>query len=216
MRVMLMRHAPTEPSAERFVRGWSEVGLCAAGRRTAARAGTALRTRGLIPSVIIASDKSRSFETAHIANRAGGFDAPIEMSAAFRDRGLGEWEGRLRCEFDDALAANGGYDWTPRGAESLDVFKARLDRAWSGIVKRPEPVILIVTHLGCLYWLLMRFAVISDSADVATCEGFRPCGIAVFDVARGHDARLVELFAAGALSPQKNTLGSPLAPRRLD
>lgn len=201
MRVMLMRHAPTEPSAERFVRGWSEVGLCAAGRRTAARAGTALRARGLVPSVIIASDKTRSFETAHIANRAGGLDASIELSAEFRDRGLGEWEGRLRSEFDDALAANGGYDWTPRGAESLEAFKARLDRAWSGILKRPEPVILIVTHLGCLYWLLMRLAVISDGAEVPTCEGFRPCGLTVFDVVKDRDVRLVELFAAGALLP---------------
>ena len=100
MRVLFVRHGETDWNKEARLQGQLDVPLNDAGRKEAASAGREIRHRldGEEQQQrvhIISSDSLRALETATIIGKELGGSCTPEKTALLRERGLGEFEGRL-------------------------------------------------------------------------------------------------------------------------
>ena len=141
--IVLDRHGESAWNAESRLQGQADAPLSDLGRDQALGLRAALRD--LPPMAVVASDLSRARDTAALAGHA---DA--EPDARWRERGLGEWEGRLEGDIDrDALRAFRRTDVPPAGGELWPDFQARVGAALDDLAGRGGAW-LVFTHGGCV------------------------------------------------------------------
>ena len=144
--VLLLRHGQTDANATGVLQGHQPTPLNARGLLQAQR--LAGRVARHVPKVtaLVSSDLRRAAQTAGPISDACGL--AVSYDRAWRERGFGEFEGRLVGERDIWRAAHGEAD--PPGAESLPDFRARVRRALETLPDQfPEHrCVAVVTHGG--------------------------------------------------------------------
>jgi broad specificity phosphatase PhoE len=127
MRMLLLRHAETEWNRDRRFQGWRDSALTPTGREQAQSAARLLAATPV--AAVWSSPLGRARETA--AAIAGPHALPVREAEAFKEMGLGAWEGLTRDEvearFPDELRA---WAETPHlaawpGVEPLAAVRAR-------------------------------------------------------------------------------------------
>ncbi|HVA61518.1 MAG TPA: histidine phosphatase family protein [Mycobacteriales bacterium] len=141
-----VRHGQSEWNAEGRVQGQtSHVPLTELGHHQARTASRTLAHSGAL--AVISSDLARAVQTAvPIATRLG---APLQTTAALRERGLGTFEGRRSAEVwtSPAQPQWSDPDWRPPGGESTrDVYRRVACFLTALAARPPGPVVVIVTH----------------------------------------------------------------------
>ena len=102
-RILLVRHGETDWNREGRLQGWGPTPLNDRGREQARRVGEALATEYDIDR-IVASDSFRTRETTeHI--RDAGIEPEPTFDPAWRERGLGVYQGFTRAELNDRFPA---------------------------------------------------------------------------------------------------------------
>ena len=153
-----------------------EYGLHATGREQARAAGDAFRDIvGERPVAILASDFSRTFETAKEV--AAAVNADVEAEPALRERDFGDFELGPNTAYDKVWARD-AVDATHTDNQ-VEAASAVLARA-AGAVQRVEGAreghaVLLVSHGDCLQILQTAFAGVDVSAHrslphLETCE----------------------------------------------
>ena len=137
----------------------SDYGLHAKGRAQAAAVTAPLRTlAGGRDVVVLASDFSRTLETAEIA--AGPLGCDIVATPALRERDFGDYEAGPNTAYDavweeDAVAAS----HASRGVEPVLSVLARAAAAVKAVDEKCEDsLVLLVSHGDCLQILQTAFA----------------------------------------------------------
>jgi broad specificity phosphatase PhoE len=151
--VVFVRHAQTSWSGRRYC-GRSDPPLDAAGRRAAAALAAALAPT-LGPDVLIVSSPARrAHQTAAAIATTARIDH-IEIDERWCEADFGTAEGHtfdelvtLEPGLADALARGDSHvDWP--GGESAEGFAARIEAAWTALVARARPAV-VVSHAGAL------------------------------------------------------------------
>ena len=154
-----------------------EYGLHATGREQASAAGEAFKAIVQArPVTILASDFSRTFETAKYVAAAVGAD--VEAEPALRERDFGDFELGPNTAYDKVWARD-AVDATHTDNQ-VEAAAAVLARA-AGAVRRVEEsareghAVLLVSHGDCLQILQTAFAGVDVSAHrslphLETCE----------------------------------------------
>ncbi|MCS6710821.1 histidine phosphatase family protein [Brachybacterium sp. EF45031] len=94
--LILARHGQTDHNVARRLQGQIDIPLNARGREQAVALGRSLAAAP--PDLIITSPLGRAQETAQAVGDATG--APVQVDAAFLERGFGQWEGLTYDEID--------------------------------------------------------------------------------------------------------------------
>ncbi|GLX03101.1 histidine phosphatase family protein [Microbispora sp. NBRC 16548] len=112
-RVVCLRHGQTLWNVEKRFQGHTDIALDETGMAQAARAASLLAA--LRPTMLVASDLRRAYDTASALGRLTGLDVAVDKD--LRERGGGEWEGLTRDEIRagwpveyEAWEAPGGED----------------------------------------------------------------------------------------------------------
>jgi len=146
LHVLLLRHGQTDANATGVLQGHQPTPLNALGLLQAQR--LASRVARHVPKVtaLVSSDLRRAAQTAEPISAACGL--AVFYDPAWRERGFGEFEGRLVGERDIWRAAHGDAD--PPGAESLPDFRARVRRALEALPAQfpDHGCVAVVTHGG--------------------------------------------------------------------
>ncbi|GLW27007.1 MULTISPECIES: histidine phosphatase family protein [Microbispora] len=131
-RVVCLRHGQTLWNVEKRFQGHTDIALDETGIAQAARAASLLAS--LRPTMLVASDLRRAYDTASALGRITGLDVMVDKD--LRERGGGEWEGLTRDEIRagwpveyEAWEAPGGEDVThvaDRVAEAVERWAGRL------------------------------------------------------------------------------------------
>jgi 2,3-bisphosphoglycerate-dependent phosphoglycerate mutase len=145
LHLLLLRHGQTDSNAAGIVQGHLPVPLNELGHRQAARLGARLKVASPKIGRLISSDLPRAAQTAQPIARALGL--PTEFDPAWRERLLGEFQGRSVGERRTWSLATG--EETPTGAESVGEFESRVRAALEAV----EPLadgspVAVVTHGG--------------------------------------------------------------------
>jgi probable phosphoglycerate mutase len=140
---ILTRHAHSTLNVESRVNGDPSihVPLTEDGRREAAQLG--LQLANVPIAICIHTRFDRTLETARIALE--GRDVPLVAEPLLDDIDVGELEGRTIEEYRAWKKQHGRSDPFPAG-ESLDDAARRYARAFTGLLERPEPTILVACH----------------------------------------------------------------------
>jgi 2,3-bisphosphoglycerate-dependent phosphoglycerate mutase len=156
LHVLLVRHGQTDSNAAGVLQGHLPVPLNTRGREQAERLAERLVLWEPAIDVLLTSDLRRAVETAAPVARYLGLDA--EPDAAWRERGLGSFEGRTVGNTEIWQAATGTLD--PPGAEPLDALQARVAAALTTLVMRhhTQRVVAVVTHGGVMRTALRLLA----------------------------------------------------------
>ena len=96
--LLLIRHAETVWNREGRMQGFLDSALSDNGREQAEKLGRRLRSKKF--SAVYSSDAPRCLETARLALGHTGLEPTV--TAALRERNLGDWEGRLWKDVADA------------------------------------------------------------------------------------------------------------------
>ncbi|KAA9373255.1 histidine phosphatase family protein [Microbispora amethystogenes] len=131
-RVVCLRHGQTLWNVEKRFQGHTDIALDETGIAQAARAASLLAA--LRPTMLVASDLRRAYDTASALGRITGLDVMVDKD--LRERGGGEWEGLTRDEIRagwpveyEAWEAPGGEDVAhvaDRVAEAVERWAGRL------------------------------------------------------------------------------------------
>lgn len=151
--VLLLRHGLTDANATGTIQGHSPTPLNATGHRQAAllaRAVAAWRPR---VEALVSSDLRRAAQTAEPVATSCGLD--VVYNPAWRERGLGEMEGKTFADREIWRSASGEHGDTP-GAEPADAFRTRVHAALLALPVRftRNAVVAVVTHGGCMRAIL--------------------------------------------------------------
>ncbi|GAB3903533.1 histidine phosphatase family protein [Microbispora bryophytorum] len=132
-RVVCLRHGQTLWNVEKRFQGHTDIALDETGVAQAARAASLLAA--LRPTMVVASDLRRAYDTASALGRLTGLDVAVDKD--LRERGGGEWEGLTRDEIRagwpveyEAWEAPGGEDVAhvaDRVADAIGRWASRLD-----------------------------------------------------------------------------------------
>jgi probable phosphoglycerate mutase len=145
LHLLLLRHGQTDSNAAGIVQGHLPVPLNELGRRQAALLAARLRVAAPRIGRLISSDLSRAAQTAQPVAQA--LDLPIEFDTAWRERLLGEFQGKPVGERRTWSLATG--EETPPGAESVGEFESRVRAALERIEPPPDAApVAVVTHGG--------------------------------------------------------------------
>lgn len=142
-RLYLVRHAESEGNARKIMQGVGEYPLSGMGRAQALQVASALNA--LYPSLVVASDLTRSIDTAMLAT--GRVD---RTDPRLRERGAGSWEGRLRSDLEDAHPGALKDDaLRPEGFEAAEEVVARMHAVATELLEH-DGVVVAVTHAAAL------------------------------------------------------------------
>lgn len=180
-RVLLVRHGETDWNREGRLQGWAPTPLNDRGRAQADRLGAALAAEYEIDRVV-ASDLTRTRETAARIVQAGVGGEPT-FDPAWRERGLGEYQGFTRSELHERFPAfaigNGAValEEKPAGGEALvDVYE-RVVAGWESLRESADGnTILVVTHGGPITVVLARLKGL-DILSAVQHHAIRNCGL---------------------------------------
>jgi len=179
--VLLVRHGETDWNREGRLQGWAPTGLNDRGHEQARRVGAHLADEYDIDS-IVASDLCRTRETtAGIKN--SDIDAEVTFDSAWRERGLGVYQGFTRAELIDRFPAfalrNGAVslEERPEGGESYADMYDRIEQAWTDLLDGADgETVLVVTHGGPITIVLA----VLNGEDILTAVqryGISNCGL---------------------------------------
>lgn len=154
-RLLLIRHGETDWVRERRYCGSNDVPLNAKGREQAARLGSRLR-RMKIDSVYC-SDLCRASRFAEIALKG----RRIRRLAGLREMNFGIFEGKAHAELErkfPALYSSWLSEFgvvTPPSAEKFSVFRARVRKAFRGIIAGNRgKTCAVISHGGVIMVML--------------------------------------------------------------
>lgn len=174
--LLVARHGETTWNRDGRVQGWAPSRLTDDGRRQAAALGAWLDDRYDVDRVL-ASDLTRTRETA--AEARGAADGLPEPSydADWRERGFGVFQGLFAEElFDefphhDRAASVISLDTDPENGESVRTFRQRVERVWEQTMAATgdSETTLVVTHGGVIKVLLGKLT--DRDPDAALAEG---------------------------------------------
>ena len=141
--LLLVRHGQSEWNAAGLLQGQTpDVPLTELGHAQAAAAAAELAE--LRPGALLSSDLLRAVQTAEHCARATGL--PLVTSAALREQGYGELEGRPSRELWDVVDWTDPH-WSAPGGESLTELHARVQAFVKELAAEPPAdVIALVTH----------------------------------------------------------------------
>jgi broad specificity phosphatase PhoE len=141
--LLLVRHGQSEWNAAGLLQGQTpDVPLTELGHAQAAAAAAELAD--LRPGALLSSDLLRAVQTAEHCARATGL--PLVTSAALREQGYGELEGRPSRELWDVVDWTDPH-WSAPGGESLTELHARVQAFVKELAAEPPAdVIALVTH----------------------------------------------------------------------
>lgn len=146
MKILLIRHGETEENKKDILQGWKPGRLSKKGKEQAKL--IAERLKEIKIDVIITSDLKRCVDTAKEIAKFHK-NAKFVKEKLLRERGLGEFEGRIIGESDwDALPGD-LYTNRPRGGETFIEVWERISKFYHGLLKNyDKEIILIVGHGG--------------------------------------------------------------------
>jgi probable phosphoglycerate mutase len=183
-RLILVRHAETELTAQRRYSGRGDVPLSARGL-TQAKA-TASRVAGLGRPVaaVLTSPLSRCVRTAEVLASALG-DPPVRPEPDLVECDFGAWEGltfaEVRTRWPDEVAA-----WlastavAPPGGEPFTAVSSRVRRVVSrALAEYPGEAVVLVSHVSPLK-LILRDALAGGDAFLHRCY-LDPAGVSIVD-----------------------------------
>jgi probable phosphoglycerate mutase len=153
--LLILRHGETDSNAGGVIQGWLPVPLNERGRAQSRLLAKRLKT--FVPRVrrLISSDLVRARQTAEPIATALELDAVYDPR--WRERGLGEMEGKTIGERETWRAASG--ETGARGAESVDAFRDRAEQAFLSLRAEfpDDSAIAVVTHGGTIRSILHHF-----------------------------------------------------------
>jgi probable phosphoglycerate mutase len=154
--VLLLRHGLTDSNQNGMIQGHLPTPLNAAGRQQAARLAQRLTLWKPPVRTLVSSDLARATQTAAAVSAA--LNLPAIPDPAWRERGLGEFEGKTVGEKRIWQAATG--DDTPTGAEPRGDFSARISAALQSLPARfaGEDPVAVITHGGPIRIILRLLA----------------------------------------------------------
>lgn len=147
--LLLVRHGPTEWTAERRLQGRTDIDLSGAGRREARRLREVVAE--WMPRTVVVSPLARTRSTAAILS-----DLVPVVDDRWAEASLGRWEGRTPDELGRDYTRWRSGTLVPPGGEDLDALEARVADAAHDAAALPGPV-LVVTHGGVIRAALARF-----------------------------------------------------------
>jgi broad specificity phosphatase PhoE len=156
LHLILVRHGETEWNAQRRYQGHSNVPLSDLGRRQAEC--VAERLAGQNIDAVYASDLGRALETASIIAKVHGLQVCSEPR--LRELKFGVLEGltfeEAQIQYPEMISAwLEDFNKPPRGAESIDLFQARVASLLEDLrQKHHEQALLLVGHGGSLSEIL--------------------------------------------------------------
>jgi broad specificity phosphatase PhoE len=156
LHLMLVRHGETEWNAQRRYQGQMDIPLSALGRRQAEL--IAGRLAGKEIDAIYASDLSRARETAQAIAEKNGLEVIPEPR--LRELKFGVLEGltfdEAQAQYPEMISAwLEDFNRPPQGAETIDVFNARVVSLLDDLKqKHEEQIVLLVGHGGSLSEIL--------------------------------------------------------------
>jgi alpha-ribazole phosphatase len=156
LHLMLVRHGETEWNVQRRYQGQSDIPLSNLGRRQAEL--VAERLVGKRIDAIYASDLKRAWETAQAIAEKNSLDVLTEPR--LRELKFGILEGltfeEAEEQYPDMIAAwLEDFNNTPEGAETIDLFNARIVSLLDYLnEKHDEQIVLLVGHGGSLSEIL--------------------------------------------------------------
>ncbi len=200
--LVLIRHGPTDWTAEGRIQGHSDVPLSAAGR-------DAVRNWRLPPELAdeqggwdwLSSPLARARETAALLRNGNGM-AEARLEDALMEMHWGDWEGRrlaeLRAEDGTHMAAEEarGLDFRPPGGERPREVQGRLLPLLAALADAGRPT-AAVTHKGVI------------RAVYARATGWDMTGRPPEKL---HDACAHRFVLDGGGAPRPDLLNIPLAP----
>lgn len=152
-RIVILRHGESAHNAARLWQGQSDSELSPRGVEQARVAARALAGAGV--TRVVASDLRRAAHTGRAVADAAG--VPLEIEPAFREIGVGRWEG---LHHDDVARDD------PDLMRRLEAFE---DVAWGHTGERPSDVLARVARAG---------AALADTLDDGQCAVVATHGVA--------------------------------------
>jgi broad specificity phosphatase PhoE len=150
--VTLIRHAETNANSVGRWQGSADSGISPRGEEQLIA--LAARQNGSIRDVLVASDLPRTMRTA-------SFLGDAVPNAAWREFGVGDWEGMTTAEITDKFPGQmeaffSGQDVTPEGGERMSDFGERVVGAFEELVAFLDAgqSATVVTHGGVI-WTIM-------------------------------------------------------------
>ncbi|KAB0268030.1 histidine phosphatase family protein [Microvirga brassicacearum] len=141
-RLVLVRHGETAWNAKHVLQGQEDISLSPQGEQQAAA--IAPLVHELNPQAAYASDLRRARETAGIL----GLN-PVITNPAWREAGLGAWEGKAKAHLDPAeYQAWRAARFDPPGAEPWQEFRERIRQALAALPS--DGTTVVVTHGGAI------------------------------------------------------------------
>jgi len=156
LHLIMVRHGETEWNAQRRYQGQADVPLSALGARQADLVAKRLAAQKI--DAIYASDLSRAWETAQPIAKLSGLQVVSEPR--LRELKFGIFEGmtfdEAESQYPEMMAAwLEDFKNTPDGAESIELFIARIDSLLNDLKKKhDEETVLLVGHGGSLSEIL--------------------------------------------------------------
>lgn len=180
MSILLIRHGETAANAARIMQR-PDVPLSARGIRQAAQLAERLFALGF--AHVLCSDLVRARMTA-APLAARGF--AIEETPLLQERNFGDLRGTPYDQLTEDPFAPG---FVPPGGETVEVFHARVARAFALILERRGALsgaLVVVTH-GLVCGALVR----NHARASAVPDGFANAGLTVLDPGPPFEARLI-------------------------
>lgn len=179
MRLFIVRHGQTEWNVKGLAQGHTNIPLDSVGEKQALALGK--RFEPMKGIRIISSDLEREQMTAHaIALATKG---EVTYDQRLRERGFGDWEGRVFDDFHQQIWSCGDpFGFVPPNGESFRNVWDRVGSFADELTLKHEDLI-VVTHGGTGGLLLSTLF----KGTVETCRGFRFANAGVCELRRRED-----------------------------
>lgn len=184
-RIVAVRHGETKWNREGRAQGWAPVGLTERGRNQASETGRWLSEQYNFDRVY-SSDLYRARETTELFLDSLG-EVPTEFEPAWRERGLGIYQGLTFEKIDSRFPETGitAYDSStveeaPECGESLRTVQERVTDRFETIAANRDETVLVVTHGSPLHILLGHVRGLSLTESLKRNQ-FDNCALAEFE-----------------------------------
>lgn len=158
--IYLTRHGQTEWNVQNRMQGHMDSALTTLGVQQAEWLSRGMQAKHL--DVIYASSSPRALRTAEIIR--GERDVPLKISDAFKEIGMGVWEGRDSAELAAQYSDQHNYFWKEpgqfkvEGSETFAEVQTRaLEKLQEILTAHQGETILIVTHTVVIKLLMAYF-----------------------------------------------------------
>lgn len=166
MKLYLVRHGQTDWNINWKIQGRSDICLNDTGRKQANETGE--KTKNIKIDYIISSPLIRAYETAQIINKY--HHVPLFIDERLIERDFGEFEGKLKSEFDFNEFWDYDLNKTYEKAEDIKSFFKRIYDCLDEInQKYNDKSIMIVAHGGVsipVYWYYHKDEKIEKCTDL--------------------------------------------------